>query len=157
MEIYTALGDTCNHQTPNTLAVNGKSADSDEGIANMFNDYFINLAKALLADDAEYTQALDILKNFTETKLDSSNILSIKPIDETSIFTMFTKLNVHESSWVDCQRPSNKLVNTWHALNLLLVGSFLEVTPIYKNGDRILVIIAGFPSYLQYQKIINAM
>ena len=32
------------------------------------------LAKVLLSDDADYTQTLDILKRFTDTKLDSSNI-----------------------------------------------------------------------------------
>ena len=78
--------------------MDGKSADDDEGIANMINDDFINQAKVLLSDDADYTQILDILKRLTETKLDSLNIFSIIPIDKTSVLTMFTKLNVNKSS-----------------------------------------------------------
>ena len=144
------VGKTSNHQTPNTLTVNGESADDDEGIANMFNDYFINLSKALLSDDKDYTRTLDILKSFTETKLNSSNIFSIKPIDETSVFTMLTKLNVNKSSGVDCLGPRllkltapviSKCVA--YMINQSVTSGFFpdelkiaKVTPIYKKGDR---------------------
>ena len=73
-----------------------------------------------------------------------------KPIDETSVFTMLTKLNVNKSSGVDCLGPRllkltapviSKCVA--YMINQSVTSGFFpdelkiaKVTPIYKKGDR---------------------
>ena len=85
--------------------MNGDSVTDNEDIANVFNDYFINLSENLLSDIAEYKQTLDTPKCFMRSKLDSSSHFCIKPFNETTVFTMLTKLNVNKSAGVDCLGP----------------------------------------------------
>ena len=47
------FGTNSNHSTPNTLTTNGKTVNDAEDLSNMFNDYFVNLSKVLLSNNAE--------------------------------------------------------------------------------------------------------
>ena len=144
------LGANSNHSTPNTLTTNGETVHDAEDISNMFNDYFVNLSKALLSDNAEYTHTLDILKCFTRTKLGPSHEFSIKPITETEVFTMLSQLNINKSAGVDCLGPKLLMLTApviskcvAYMINQSITCGFFpdelkiaKVTPIYKKGDR---------------------
>ena len=138
------------HSTPTTLSVGDQTATDNEDIVNMFNSYFVNLSKALLSNNAEYSATLSTLRQFTETKLNSSNEFCIQPIEETEVFNMLQRLNTSKSSGVDCLGPRllklaapviSKCVA--HMINQSITRGFFpdelkiaKVTPIHKKGDR---------------------
>ena len=144
------LGIRSNYSTPNTINANGQIINDNAEIASVFNDYFINLSTALLSDTTEYTETLDILRNFTQMKLDPSNEFHIKPIDESTVFKMLLKLNVNKAAGIDSLGPrllklSAPIISkcVTHMINQSITCGFFpddlkiaKVTPIYKKGDR---------------------
>ena len=63
------------------------------------------LSNNLLSGNTDYQEALNTLRNYTKTKLQSFNEFRIRPIDETEVFSMPRKLQTNKSTGVDCLRP----------------------------------------------------
>ena len=144
------LGVKSKDSTPTMLSVNGQTVNEDGDMANMFNDFFIDLSRSLLSENTEYSNTLHILKNFTQAKLRPSDEFCIRPIDETSVFSMLTKLNVNKSAGIDSLGPrllklSAPIISKCvaHMINRSIDSGFFpdelkvaKVTPIFKKGDR---------------------
>ncbi|KAK3098177.1 hypothetical protein FSP39_016896 [Pinctada imbricata] len=137
------------HSSPSMLTVDDPTATNNLDIVNMFNDYFVKLSNALLSDNADYSETLRTLNQFTHSKLNSATEFCIQPIDETDVFNMLQKLNIKKSSGVDCLGPRllkltapviSKCVA--HMINQSITRGFFpdelkiaKVIPIYKKGD----------------------
>ena len=90
------------------LNVNGQIANENIDIANIFNDYFINLSTALSSNNnmnTGYTETIATLREFTQTKLEPETEFRIRQIDESEVFTMLNRLNVNKSAGVDSLGP----------------------------------------------------
>ena len=147
------LGPKSEHATPNMLNVNGQIANENIDIANIFNDYFINLSTALSSNNnmnTGYTETITTLREFTQAKLEPETEFRIRQIDESEVFTMLNRLNVNKSAGVDSLGPRLlKLAApaichcvTYMINKSITYGIFpdelkvAKVTPIFKKGDR---------------------
>ena len=132
------------------LTVNGQNVNENSDIANIFNDYFINLSKTLLSNNAGYEETLTVLKEFTKEKLAPGIEFIIQPIDTATVFKMLQDLNTNKSAGVDTVGPRllklaapviSKCVA--HMINQSITHGLFpddlkvaKVTPIFKKGDR---------------------
>ena len=61
------------HSIPYTLEHDNISAENTSEIVEMFNDYFTKLAENLISESPEHTRTLDVLSEYTKSKLKNGN------------------------------------------------------------------------------------
>ena len=138
------------HSVPDTLEYETKCAENTSEIVEMFNDYFTKLAENLISDSPEHKHTMDVLSEYTKSKLHNTDMFKIDEIDENTVLLMLEKLDTTKAAGIDSLGPRllklaapiiykpltvliNKSINTGKFPDELKLA---KVTPIFKKGDK---------------------
>ena len=71
----------------------------------MFNDYFTKLAENLIPDSPEHKHTMDVLSEYTKSKLHNTDMFKIEEIDENTVLLMLEKLDTTKAAGIDSLGP----------------------------------------------------
>ena len=148
--IVEELNPKSGHSIPDTLEYETKCAENTSEIVEMLNTYFTKLAENLISDSPEHKHTMDVLSEYTKSKLHNTDMFKIEEIDENTVLLMLEKLDTTKAAGIDSLGPRllklaapmiykpltviiNKSINTGKFPDELKLA---KVTPIFKKGDN---------------------
>ena len=93
------------HSIPDTLEYDTKCAENTSEIVEMFNNYFTKLAENLISDSPEHKHTMDVLSEYTKSKLHNTDMFKIEEIDENTVLLMLEKLDTTKAAGIDSLGP----------------------------------------------------
>ncbi|KAK3103380.1 hypothetical protein FSP39_018833 [Pinctada imbricata] len=138
------------HSIPNKLCDGETEGETKEEMAKIFNQFYANISKQIVTENISPVSTLELLKNFTKSKLTTANIFEIQPILEEEVHRMLKKLQINKSAGIDNVGPRILKLSAdiiakpiTHLLNLSISTSkfpdnfkVAKIIPIYKKGDK---------------------